>query len=79
MFQLPANIPWYTVTIAAKEVYMSFDTAKTILLVATIIWIISLLIPYSRLGITKRGDFAIRVIMSSILIGALITYTIFTT
>jgi hypothetical protein len=58
---------------------MSFSTAKIILIVAAIIWIISLLIPYSRLGVAKEHITAIKIVMAAILIGALIIYMVFTT
>jgi len=58
---------------------MSYNTAKNILIVASIIWIISLLIPYSRLGVAKGGITAIKIVMAAILIGALIIYNVFTT
>ena len=62
-----------------RGVEMSFNTARIILIIAGMMWIISLLIPYSRLGITKRGVTAIRVIMAATLIGALVVYGVFTT
>ncbi len=58
---------------------MSFSTARIILIVAGIIWIISLLIPYSRLGVAKGHITAIRIAMTVMIAGALITYAVFTT
>jgi len=58
---------------------MSFRTARLIFLIAGMMWIISLLIPYSRLGVAKGGVTAIRIVMAAILIGALVAYGVFTT
>ena len=58
---------------------MSFSTARLIFLIAGMIWIISLLIPYSRLGVAKGGVTAIRIAMAAIVIGALVVYGVSTT
>jgi len=58
---------------------MSFSTARIILLVALGMWIISVLIPYSRLGVAKGHITAIKIVMTVVLSGALITYAVFTT
>ncbi len=57
---------------------MSFSTAKLFSLVATILWIIALVIPYSRLGVAKRHVTAIKIVMGAIFLGAFITYAIST-
>ena len=58
---------------------MSFSTARLIFLIAGMMWIISLLIPYSRLGVAKRHTTVIRIVMAAIVIGALVVYGVFTT
>jgi len=58
---------------------MSFSTARIILIVAGIIWIISLLIPYSRLGVAETHITAIRIAMTVMIAGALVVYGVFTT
>lgn len=57
---------------------MSFSTAKLFFLIATILWIIALLIPYSRLGVAKEHITAIKIVMGAIFLGAFITYAIST-
>jgi len=58
---------------------MSFSTARLIFIIAGIMWTISILIPYSRLGVAERHITAIKIAMAAILFGAFITYAIFTT
>ena len=58
---------------------MSFSTARLIFLIAGMMWIISLVIPYSRLGVSKRHTTVIRIVMAAILVGALVVYIVFTT
>lgn len=57
---------------------MSFGTAKIFSLVATILWIIALAIPYSRLGVAKQHVTAIKIVMGAIFLGAFIAYAIST-
>lgn len=58
---------------------MSFSTARLIFIIAGIIWIISLVIPYSRLGVAKIHINAIRIAMTVMIAGALVVYAVFTT
>jgi hypothetical protein len=57
---------------------MSFDAAKLFFLMATILWIIALLIPYSRLGVAKQHATATKIVVGAIFLGAFITYFIST-
>jgi hypothetical protein len=58
---------------------MSFSTARIVLIIAGVIWIISMLIPYSKFGVAKRHITVIKVVMTAVIFGALITYAVFTT
>jgi hypothetical protein len=57
---------------------MSYNTARIIFLIATILWIIALLIPYSRLGVAKEHITAIKIVMGAIFLGAFIIYAVST-
>ena len=58
---------------------MSYNTARLFSLIAGIIWIISLVIPYSRLGVAEMHINAIRIAMTVMIAGALVVYAVFTT
>ena len=55
---------------------MSYNTARIIFLIATILWIIALLIPYSRFGVTERRSRVIKYVMGAIFVGGFITYAV---
>lgn len=58
---------------------MSFSTARIIFLIATILWVIAILFPYSRFGVSKRRSLAIKIVMTAIFVGGFITYAVATT
>jgi hypothetical protein len=57
---------------------MPLNTAKLFFLIATILWIIALFIPYSRLGVPKQHATATKIVMGAIFLGAFIAYFIST-
>lgn len=58
---------------------MSFITARIIFIIAGIVWTISILLPYSRLGVTERYSRTIKIVMAAVFFGAFITYAVVTT
>ena len=57
---------------------MSFTTAKIIFIIAGIVWTISILLPYGKLGVTEKHSRTIKIVMAAILFGAFITYAVAT-
>ena len=57
---------------------MSYNTARIVFLIATILWVIALLIPYSRFGVTERRSRVIKYVMGAIFLAGFITYAVTT-
>jgi len=58
---------------------MFFSTARIIFIIAGIVWTMSILLPYSKLGVTERHSRAIKIVTAAIFFGAFITYAVVTT
>ena len=55
---------------------MSYSTARIIFLIATILWVIAILFPYRRFGVTERRSRVIKYVMGAIFVGGFITYAV---
>jgi len=57
---------------------MSFTTAKIISLIGVVAWIIAILFPYDRFGISKRRSLVIKIAMAGVFLGTFALYAVST-